>query len=247
LVDELMKRPRRRTLAVFAALAALAVLRPAAEEPPPPSGAQPVCLLTGFEPFGGAKTNASWEMLKPLEGRVIAGHRIVILQLPVVYDAVAAPLRRAVEAHRPALVICFGVGTEAVAVELLARNGYSAERYKDNRGRLAPRRQLMPGGPAEFGTQLPAAAIIRALRAARIGAGESRDAGGYLCNECFYHLMLLGQQGAAAGIRRRGFVHVPPVGAADPAGGKYTLEKLQAAVRIVIEETVKEARATVSP
>lgn len=198
----------------------------------------PVCLLTGFEPFGGLETNASWEMLRPLAGRTVAGYRIAIAQLPVVYDEMAKPLREAIEKHKPELVICFGVGAAVVQVELVARNGYHQAQPRDNAGRAPPRREIAPGGPAEIATQLPAAEILRALQSARIGAGDSRDAGGYLCNECFYRLMALNTP-AAAGIKRRGFLHVPPAGAPDPEGGTYTLAKLEQAVRIVVEQTAR--------
>jgi pyroglutamyl-peptidase len=209
-------------------------------QPPDQAPALPVCLLTGFEPFGRFKENASWEMLKPLAGQSLAGYRVVTQRLPVVYDEVAAPLQAAIERHRPQIVICFGLGSDVVQVELTARNGYSPRKPLDNRRRGPPREQIQPDGPEEIPTQLPAAEILTALRKAGIGAADSGDAGGYLCNECFYRLMVL-NGGAAAGIRMRGFVHVPPVGAPDLAGGAYTLEKLQAAVRIIVETTARHA------
>ena len=205
-----------------------------------------VCLLTGFEPFGENKTNASWEMLQPLSGRTIAGYRIATARLPVVYDELARPLLEAIEQHKPQLVIGFGLGGPVVEVELLARNGYNQKQLPDNTGRPPPRAEILPGGPAEIPTQLPAAAILRALQEARIGARESRDAGGYLCNECFYRLMALpawhglpGREHGQDARATRGFVHVPAIGAPDPAGGTFTLEKLQEAVRIIVEQTAR--------
>ncbi|MGD0090331.1 MAG: pyroglutamyl-peptidase I [Planctomycetota bacterium] len=201
---------------------------------------RPVCLLTGFEPFGGSQTNVSWEMLKPLAGQTLAGYRIVTVQLPVLYDDVAIPLYDAILDHNPELVICFGEGGPLIEVELLAHNSYGQTRQPDNRGRLPPRQEIIPGGPSELPTQLPAQEILRALKDAHIGAKESRDAGGYLCNECFYRLMAHLQYPAVA--KKRGFVHVPPVGLPGPEGGSYTLEKLQQAVRIIIEQTARAAR-----
>jgi len=207
-----------------------------------PQDRPPVCLLTGFEPFGEAKTNASWEMLKPLAGQTIAGYRIVTEQLPVVYDEMAKPLQDAIEKHTPALVVCFGVGTPLVRVETVARNGYHPAQPPDNKGRAPPREKILPDGAATLPTQLPAAEIVAALKAAAIGATDGQDAGGYLCNECFYRLMALPER-TSAGIKRRGFVHVPPVGAPDPEGGVFTLEKLQQAVRIIVEQTAQAAEA----
>ncbi len=217
----------------------------------PPRGAaapvaepeRPVCLLTGFEPFGGASVNASWEAVKALDGRIVAGHRVAAARLPVVYDAVAGPLRAAVEKHRPAIVISFGVGTKTVRIERVARNGYHRARPPDNRGRRPPRDRILPDGPGTIRTGLPVEAILRSLKAARIGAGTSDDAGGYLCNECFYRLMAMPREGAAAGIRARGFIHVPPFGARDPEGGTFTPDKLRRAVRLAVEAAAEAIRA----
>ena len=193
-----------------------------------------VCLLTGFEPFGGDKTNASCEMLQPHSGQTNAGYRIVTARLPVVYDELAQPLHEAIEKHKPEIVVCFGLGGLLIDVELLARNGYDLKQPLDNKGRPPPRAEILPGGQTEIPTQLPAAAILRALKDARIGARESRDPGGYLCNECFYRLMALPPV-----PRKRGFVHVPAIGSPDPEGGTFTLEKLQEAVRIIVEQTAR--------
>lgn len=233
-----LKRWQINALLLLAVLALPFVLLLTRPTPPP---AVPVCLLTGFEPFGGHSVNSSWEMLKPLEGQTVAGHRVATARLPVVYDEVAGPLQAAIEKHRPALVISFGMGTEVVQVELVARNGYHLARPEDNLGRGPPREKIVPGGPDEIPTQLPAAEIIRALQAAGIGAGDSDDADGYLCNECFYRVMSLKKEGAAANVVRRGFVHVPVLGWPDPAGGQYTLEKLERAARIIIQQTAAGA------
>jgi len=195
-----------------------------------------VCLLTGFEPFGENESNASWEILKPLSGQTIAGYRIVTAQLPVVYNELARPLLEAIERNKPELVICFGLGGPLVDVELLAHNSYDRKLPLDNKMRPPPRAEILTGGQAEIPTQLPVTEILRALKAARIGARESRDSGGYLCNECFYRLMALP---AAPFIRKRGFVHVPAVGEANPEGGTFTLEKLKEAVRIIVEQTAR--------
>jgi pyroglutamyl-peptidase len=138
-------------------------------------------------------------------------------------------------------VICFGVGTSVVQIETTAHNGYHSARPKDNAGRQPPREKIVPGGKDTLLTQLPVAETRRALQLAGIGATTSEDAGGYLCNECFYRLMALdGEQ--ARGIKRRGFVHVPMVGVKDPEGGAFGLEKLERAVRIIIEQTARAAQ-----
>ncbi len=196
----------------------------------------PVALLTAFDPFGGKPVNASWEAIKAYDGATIAGYRIAVARLPVVYDEMAVPLSAAIQANRPALVIAFGLGRDVIHVERVAKNAYNAEKPKDNLGRPPPRDEVVPGGAASIPTALPADAILAALNAAGLKADPSEDAGGYLCNECFYRLM--GWKGRGeGGIRARGFVHLPDVDAPNPAGGTYTLERLREAVRIVVETT----------
>jgi pyroglutamyl-peptidase len=205
----------------------------------------PVVLLTAFEPFAGAATNASWEAIRELEGTTLPGHRVAVLRLPVVYDGVDAPLRAAIESHRPRAVISFGVGTRVVQVERVARNGYGGV-WRDEAGKAPPREAIVPGGPATLATGLPVDAILAALAKEGIGAASSDEAGGFLCNECFYRLESVPRAGAGAGISRRGFVHVPAVGTPDPAGGTFTLERLRRAVAIVVETTLS-APPDVSP
>jgi len=77
---------------------------------------------------------------------------------------------------------------------------------------------------------------VAALRAAGVAAEPSDDAGGYLCNECFYRLVARASPPASAG-----FVHVPAIGAPNPLGGTYDLETLRRAVRLVVERTVAHA------
>jgi pyroglutamyl-peptidase len=201
----------------------------------------PVALLTAFEPFGGGTVNASWEAVKAFDGQTIAGHRVVAVRLPVVYDEMAGPLEAAVERHEPAIVVSFGLGGGVIHVERVARNAYSAARPKDNLGREPPRGDVVPAGRPEIPSGLPVDAILAALRREGLHAEASDDAGGYLCNECFYRLMTLGSPAGKA-IRARGFVHVPAIDAPNPAGGTYSIERLRAAVRVVVETTAAAAR-----
>lgn len=200
----------------------------------------PMALLTAFEPFGGRSVNASWEAVKAFDGLVIAGHRVAVERLPVVYDEMAAPLEAAVERHRPSLVVAFGLGGGVIHVERVARNGYAEARPKDNRGREPPRAEVVPAGRPALPSGLPVDDVLAALSAAGLGAAASEDAGGYLCNECFYRLMALDSPAGRA-IRARGFVHLPDLDAPNPAGGTYSLERLREAVRIVVERTARAA------
>ncbi len=199
---------------------------------------KPVVLLTGFEPFGRVKINASWESVKTLQGREILGYRIETALLPVVYDEMDAPLQAAIEKYKPDVVVSFGVGTAVVQVETIAFNGYHFWMPKDNKGNMPPRLRIDSRGPdLPLRTRLPVNAIMHALRDAHIGAATSTDAGGYLCNECFYRL-LSGKNTPLVS----GFVHVPEFGRPDPAGGVFSREKLSHAVQVVVEATLSSIK-----
>lgn len=191
---------------------------------------EPVVLLTGFEPFGGAKQNASWEAVRAYQGKTIAGHRVETVLLPVVYDSVDAPLKAAIEKFKPAAVYCFGEGTATIQIETLARNSYHSAKPKDNDGKRPPREKVANDGKDSLKTGLPALEIANALNDSGIPARLSQDAGGYLCNECFYRLMAIDTAPAL-----RGFIHVPVLGTKDDKGVPFDIERIKEAVRIAIE------------
>ena len=54
----------------------------------------PVIVLTGFEPFGEKRpANPSWEGISALHDTAWNGHRIVAIQLPVVWEIGRASCR----------------------------------------------------------------------------------------------------------------------------------------------------------
>lgn len=231
-------RPMLAWIVLAALLVPLLASSAGCSDPTGPPGPRRTVLLTGFQPFGGRDVNESWEAVKVLDGEVIRGRRVVTACLPVVYDEMAAPLAAALERARPEVVVSFGVGTEVVRVETTARNGYHPQRPLDNAGKPPPRDRLEPGGPDTVPTSLPTEAILAALARANVPARASDDAGGYLCNECCWRLARADGP-ALVGVRRRGFVHVPPAGAPNPAGGTFDLATIRRAVRTVAEATLE--------
>jgi pyroglutamyl-peptidase len=207
-----------------------------AEEP------QPVILLTGFEPFERAKINPSWETVKLLQGRTLGGYRVETLQLPVVYDEVEKPLLAAIKKHQPKIVIAFGAAKEQFCIETLARNEYDDERPLDNKSNPPPRKKIVAEGPAEIKTALPVEAIAQVLKELKISAKISSDAGGYLCNECFYHLMRQCED-----VPLRGFIHVPLYGQTDPLGNTIDQALLTKAVEAIVLAVAKTRPAAAKP
>lgn len=163
-------------------------------------------LVTGFEPFGGAERNASWEAVKRLPDTV-AGCQTERLCLPVVYGGSGAMLLDAVRRLHPALVLCVGVagGRKQITPEKLAVN-YRRAGIADNAGRLYTGEPIVPNGPDGIMTRLPVEDMVERLRQAGLPAEVSLTAGGYVCNDLYYHALLHQAEGNYQGL----FVHVPP-------------------------------------
>ncbi len=160
-------------------------------------------LITGFEPFGGKQTNASWEAVRRLPGRD-GDIEICPRLLPVEYMAAGRRLLAAAEEVLPDLIICTGVagGRDAITPERIAINWRSAP-IPDNAGRTAAGETIDPAGPDGIFTRLRAEEMARDLQASGLPAAVSFTAGTFVCNDVFYQLMLYGPDVP------RGFIHVP--------------------------------------
>jgi len=191
---------------------------------------QKYILVTGFEPFGGAKTNGSWEAVRHLQGTVIANKKVVVHQLPVIWENASKKLLTLVREYHPVAVVAFGeAGAEPVKVELIAKN--IRDMISDNSGKQPATGFISASAPPTLRTTLNVNVIARQLQEAGIPVDLSQDAGGYLCNETFFSLMNFPGTENALNIRR-GFIHVPPLNArvVMPDGStllfdKATLEK----------------------
>jgi pyroglutamyl-peptidase len=172
-----------------------------------PEAMGPTVLLTGFEPFGGEATNPSWLVAQALHGEVIAGARVVAVQLPCVFGAALAVLQAAMVQHPPQLVLALGqaAGRCELTPERVAINVDDA-RIADNAGAQPLDAPIVPGGPAAYFSSLPIKAMVAALREGGVPASVSQTAGTFVCNHVFYGLMhaLRTRPGV-----RGGFMHLP--------------------------------------
>ena len=162
-------------------------------------------LLTGFEPFGGADTNPSWEAVR-LVSDTVSGHAVHRLRLPVEYDRAAELLRQEIARLLPEIVISVGVanGRKAITPELVAVN-YRFASIPDNAGVSHLGDPIVPDGPAAYMTSLPVHDMIAAINDAGIPAQLSMSAGAYVCNDVYYALL-----GCEGEFGHKGlFVHVP--------------------------------------
>ena len=176
----------------------------------PLSSPQRRVLLTGFDPFDGARINSSWQAVATIDGDIIAGHTIVAALLPTAFDASLAVLSKLLRLHKPALVICIGQagGRSALSLERVALNIRDA-RIPDNAGNQPVDVPVIKSGPAAYFSTLPVKAMRQALNDAGIAAEVSQTAGTFVCNHVFYALMHKLRSRVQSPSVRGGFIHVP--------------------------------------
>jgi pyroglutamyl-peptidase len=190
------------------------------------AGAGPLTVLvTGFEPFGGLDRNPTQELALAVQrGEVLApsGMRLEAVVLPVAYFACNAALDQALERVKPDVVLALGLAgsSPGVRLETTARN--QDRGFADNAGN-AHRGPVEEGGPATLGSGLPLERLRQSLSRRGVPARLSDDAGGYVCNHLFYHLMRAAS--ARPGLRA-GFVHLPDCALRGPGGAVGILTAL---------------------
>ncbi|MBS7458734.1 pyroglutamyl-peptidase I [Coralloluteibacterium stylophorae] len=195
----------------------------------------PLILLAGFAPFGGESSNPSAEAVHALDGETVAGHRIVALELPVVFGESLRALEAAIGRHAPALVLAVGQagGRTHVSLERIAINVDDA-RIADNAGAQPVDVPVVADGPAAYFSTLPIKAMLLALREAGLPCEISQTAGTFVCNHVFYGLMhaLRARPGT-----RGGFVHIPwspAQAAARPGAPSMPVATVVEALRIAL-------------
>jgi len=195
------------------------------KQAPPASPPEYGILLTGFEPFSGYPFNTSWEVIRNLDETIVSTLRVKSVRLPVVWLDASQQLSYAAEKHRPRIIICFGMGTRTIQLELTAKN--ERRLYPDEKGLFPKIVYIKPGGPDILPTKLPYQEILSKLKAQNVLCVTSNDAGGFLCNEVFYTCMTIAQE---RGLRVAGLVHLPVV-----PPDSQDFPSLASAVRTIIE------------
>lgn len=179
----------------------------------------PVVLMSGFEPFGGYETNPSMEALRALEGQVIAGLEVRVVELPVEWDLSWDLLHDAIREHHPRVVVATGMaGSHEMRYEVLAVN---EEWGMDNAGVDPKGGPVVPGGPPTLTPDLPVQAMAAAVEHAGFASVISDDAGTYLCNHVMYNLLHYAKNDSPTPLAA-GFVHVPPA----PYEGPMTVQDI---------------------
>ena len=169
---------------------------------------QPRVLLTGFEPFGGAAVNPSWQAVALVAAEPPPGIDVTALELECVFGRSVSQLRDAINAGEYDLILCVGQagGRADISVERVAINLDDA-RIPDNAGNQPVDSQIVAGGPDAYFAPLPVKACVAAVRGIGLPASVSHTAGTFVCNHVFYglaHYLATERSGA-----RGGFVHIP--------------------------------------
>jgi pyroglutamyl-peptidase len=168
----------------------------------------PPILVTGFEPFAGLAYNPSAEIAAKLDGREIAGRKVVARLLPVDFASYRAKLDAVLRESTPAIYLGFGLasGEDMIRIERFGVNLADFD-IPDNAGARLVGRSIETEGPAARAATLPCSAIRGALLEAGIPARLSNSAGSYLCNATLFSA--LGFCATQAKPPLCGFIHLP--------------------------------------
>jgi pyroglutamyl-peptidase len=197
----------------------------------------PKVLITGFQPFPADDfhDNVSSVAVSSLDLGAVHGARVMRIILPVEYDRSAAEVADAIARCKPDLVISFGQGGGAIALEHTAYNlqdtGEVAGGVPDNRGIVRAAVAIDPAAPATRPTLLPLDAINTALVADGESPEDSTDPGRYICNNVMFADLAAIQ---AQGHGRAGFIHLPYTTEFDAA----TKARFAKVVQTAIEATL---------
>ena len=165
-------------------------------------------LITGFDPFGGADINPSWEAVKQLPD-TIGQFRLHKLQLPTIFGKAAETVLACADTLQPDVIVCIGQasGREAVTPERIAVNirDSSLRSLPDNAGHIASGEPCHPEGPPAYFSALPADKMAQAIRNAGLPGAVSNTAGTFVCNDTLYLLL----HHFAQTQTRAGFIHIP--------------------------------------
>ena len=164
-----------------------------------------VLLITGFDPFGGATVNPSWDAVAKLPDR-IGDWMLCKLQIPTVFGLAAQTVLEKAQKVNPAAILCLGVaaGRSAVTPERIGINVRSA-RIPDNQGNQPKDLPVIAHGPDGLFSTMPVSAMAAAIEETGLPGAVSNTAGTFVCNDVLYTLL---HHYHGTGVKV-GFLHVP--------------------------------------
>lgn len=189
-------------------------------------------LITGFDPFGGATVNPSWEAVKRLP-EAVSSYELTKLEIPTVFGVGAGKVLEAAKALQPDVILCVGQagGRSGITPEVVGINLREAG-SADNAGNRMTNVPVAEDGPAAYFATVPVREMVKALKEAGISAGLSFSAGAFVCNDVLYTL-LHHYHGSKTQV---GFIHVPFLPEqAKPGVASLPLKTITAALEITIQ------------
>ena len=186
-------------------------------------------LITGFDPFGGAKVNPSWQAVSRLPDRV-GEFELCKLEIPTVYDFATRVVLEKAAQFQPDVILCVGQagGRDSVTPERIGVNIRDA-RITDNAGNQPRGEFVAPEGPAAYFATVPVEKMVQAIERAGIKATVSNSAGAFVCNDTLYGIL---HHYAGTNVRC-GFVHVPYI--PEQGSPSMPLEQITAALAAAIK------------
>lgn len=183
---------------------------------------EPRVLFTGFTPFQEHERNASWAVAEAAAASFGADASARLLDVTFEEARSVASTRLARE-----LIVAIGIApTKSVRVERLGKNVRGTS--SDNAGTVAPG-TLVGAGPVQRVSRVAESGFADLLAArCPLPVVISEDAGEYVCNALFYHLLGARDEGGAEAV----FVHIPQL---DPSAAAHVGAALAEAARAWLE------------
>jgi pyroglutamyl-peptidase len=218
--------------------------RPMATDPSDPrragSAGRPI-LVTGFGPFLSVAENPSGALARWADGRRFGDHQVVGQVLRVAFAGLPEELERAVTGciEPPCALVSLGVQREAWwRLERRARRPLTSVKC-DVDGELAS--GFDADAPAsERHTRFDLDRLCGAIADLDLPARASDDAGGYVCEWCYDHLLGHGERLGVPAL----FVHVPPHDAFEDEVQERALGALLGEVARIVAEGGDAAGST---
>lgn len=206
-------------------------------------------LLTGFGPFGQDKVNPALEVIKEMEGEIIALKdksndelkvKIITAELPVVFGKAITEFKKKVEEIKPDFILSIGqaAGRSVLALERFGVN-MNDTIFPDNEDNKPQDELIEPTGPTAYFTTLALRKTQEVLNKEGIPALISNSAGTYVCNNIVYGALHFLTTTDEYSKIKYGFIHIPylPGQAAEKQKPfpSLPLDIVKKAIRITIE------------
>lgn len=163
-------------------------------------------LITGFDPFGGEKTNPAIESVKRIDEN-IEGAEIYKLEIPTVFHKAADMIEEKIKEIKPDVILSVGQagGRYDLTVERVAINQDDA-RIPDNEENQPIDVKIREDGKNAYFATIPIKAMVEEIKKENIPASVSNTAGTFVCNHVMYQDLYLAEK---YGNIKAGFIHVP--------------------------------------